>query len=83
MKQSPLKSGDCHQLPKSEPANQGMEPTGRSARLMPSVDMTSDVKGGEQLFLHLPPVFSFVYRKSRSQSDTTVDHADIRGLATT
>ena len=37
------------------------------ARLSRSVDMTSDVKDREQLFLHRPPVFSFVYRKSRSQ----------------
>ncbi len=32
-----------------------------------SVDMTSDVKGWEQLFLRLLHVLSFVYRKSRSQ----------------
>jgi len=39
------------------------------ARLSRSVDMTSDVKGWEQLFLRLPHGFSLglVYRKSRSQ----------------
>ena len=40
---------------------------GHWRRLKRSVDMTSDVKDREQLFLHRPPVFSFVYRKSRSQ----------------
>jgi hypothetical protein len=46
--------------------------------------MTSDVKGWEQLFLRLPHGFSLglVYRKSRANKPT-VDHADIRGLATT
>ena len=46
--------------------------------------MTSDVKGWELLFyvLMILPVH-VMHRKSRSQSDTTVDHADIRGLATT
>ena len=46
--------------------------------------MTSDVKGWEPLFyvlIFLPG--HFIHRKSRSQSDTTVDHADIRGVATT
>src|SRR6266700_2787775 len=38
---------------------------------------------GGNFFLHLPPVFSFLYRTSRSQEDTTVDHAAIRGLAPT
>jgi hypothetical protein len=38
-------------------------------QLKASVDMTSDVKGWEQLFLRLPHGFSLglVYRKSRSQ----------------
>jgi hypothetical protein len=37
-------------------------------RLKRSVDMTSDVKGWEPLFLRLHSVFSpFIYRKSRSQ----------------
>jgi hypothetical protein len=45
--------------------------------------MTSDVKSRKQLFLCLPHVLSLVYRKSRSQEDTTVDHADVRGLAPT
>jgi hypothetical protein len=53
-------------------------------RLRPSVDMTSDVKRGQQLFLGLHEVFlSFVHRKSRSQEDTTVNLAAIRGLMTT
>jgi hypothetical protein len=53
-------------------------------RLRPSVDMTSDVKSGQQLFLGLHEVFlSFVHRKSRSQEDTTVNLAAIRGLMTT
>jgi hypothetical protein len=43
--------------------------------------MTSDVKGWEQLFSLCLLFFSFVYRQSWSQSDTTVEHADIRGLA--
>ena len=45
--------------------------------------MTSDVKGWEQLFYVCLLFFPLPYRKSRSQEDTTVDHADIRGLATT
>ena len=45
--------------------------------------MTSDVKSGEQFFLRLHDLFSLVHRKSWSQEDTTVDPADIRGLATT
>ena len=34
-------------------------------------------------FLRLPQIFPFIYRKSRIQEDTTVDHADIRGLVPT
>jgi hypothetical protein len=45
--------------------------------------MTSDVKSREQLFYVRIMFFPLLYRKSRSQEDTTVDHADIRGLATT
>jgi hypothetical protein len=56
---------------------------GCQARLTPSVDMTSDVKGWEQLFSLCLLFFSFGYRQSWSQSDTTVEHADIRGLAPT
>src|SRR5215467_8366046 len=46
--------------------------------------MTSEVKGWEQLFyvLIFIPV-PVIHRKRRSQEKTTVDHADIRGLATT
>jgi hypothetical protein len=53
-------------------------------RLRSSVDMTSDVKSGQQLFLDLHEAFlSFVHWKSRSQKDTTIDPAAIRGLMTT
>ena len=69
-------AGDCLQPPL-------VPRSGFQQQLTPSVDMTSDVKGWEQLFLCLPHVFPFIYRKSRSQEDTTVDHADIRGLVTT
>src|SRR5712691_6801742 len=34
-------------------------------------------------FFYVFIIFSLIYRKSRSQEDTTVDHADIRGLAPT
>jgi hypothetical protein len=57
--------------------------SGFRQQLTPSVDMTSDVKGWEQLFYVRIMFFPFLYRKSRSQEDTTVDHADIRGLVTT
>jgi hypothetical protein len=50
---------------------------------MLSVDMTSDVKGRKQLFYVRIRVFSFCLWKSRSQSNTMVDHAAIRGLAPT
>jgi hypothetical protein len=45
--------------------------------------MTSDVKSWSQLFLGLHAIFSPVHRKRRSQSETTVDLAAIRGLGTT
>jgi hypothetical protein len=60
-----------------------MEPTRGSARRMPSGDMTYEVKRGERLFFRLQQVFAFVSRKRRSQEDTTVAHADSRGLAPT
>ncbi len=41
--------------------------SGYSQRLKPGVDMTSDVKSGEQLFYVCLIFFSLVYRKSRSQ----------------
>jgi len=47
------------------------------------VDMTSEVKAWEPLFLRLHHVFSLLSRKSRSQEETTVDHAAIRGLGLT
>jgi hypothetical protein len=50
---------------------------------MRSVDMTSDVKNGEQLVYVRIMFFPLLYRKSRSQEDPTVDPADIRGLAPT
>jgi hypothetical protein len=52
-------------------------------RLMPGVAMTSNVKSGLQLFYVCMIFLSSVHRKSRSQSDPTVDPAAIRGLATT
>src|SRR5580765_4231994 len=45
--------------------------------------MTSDVKSREQLFYVRSMFFPLLYRKSRSQEDTTVDHAASRGLAPT
>jgi hypothetical protein len=50
-----------------------------------SVDMTSAVQGCSKFlyFHHRCPVLHAVHRQRRSQSETTVDHADIRGLATT
>ena len=54
-----------------------------SPRLTRSVDMTSDVKGWEELFYVCLMFFPLSHRKSRSQEDTTVDHAAIRGLAPT
>ena len=45
--------------------------------------MTSDVKGWGELFFPLPPVFSLLYRQSRSQEDPTVAHAESRGWAPT
>ena len=44
--------------------------------------MAADVKGWEQLF-YVCLILSLFYRKSRSQEDTTVAHADIRGLVPT
>src|SRR5215831_12772386 len=38
---------------------------------------------GSHFFTSASCFFSLVYRKSRSQEETTVDHADIRGLAPT
>src|SRR6266511_1692696 len=51
------------------------------ARLRPSVDMTSDVKGWEPLFYVCLLFSPSLYRKSRSQEDPTVEHAALRGLA--
>ena len=70
------------------PAADCLQPTllrrcGFRQQLKAGVDMTSDGKSREQLFLRLPHIFPCIYRKSRSQEDTTVDHADIRGLGTT
>jgi hypothetical protein len=47
--------------------NQGMQATRYPRAWMPGVDMTSDVKGWEQLFRVRIIIFPFVYRKSRSQ----------------
>jgi transposase len=56
---------------------------GCQARLRPSVDMTSDVKSREQLFLRLHPIFFLYPLEEPEPVITTVDHADIRGLSTT
>ena len=47
------------------------------------VDMTSNVKSRQQLFLGLHDVFSLRASEEPEPVRTTVDHADIRGLATT
>jgi hypothetical protein len=63
-----------------------LQPTscsGFRARLTAGVAMTSNVKSGRQIFLGLHDFLSSVHRKSRSQEETTVDPAAIRGLATT
>jgi hypothetical protein len=52
-------------------------------QLKAGVDMTSDVKGCQPIFLGLHDVFPLVHRKRRSQQYATVDPADIRGLGTT
>ena len=57
--------------------------SGFRQQLKAGVDMTSDVKGWEQLFYVRIMFFPLLSRKSRSQEDTTVDHADIRGLVPT
>jgi hypothetical protein len=62
---------------------QGMEPTRRSARLRPSVDMTSAVKSWLAVVFHLLSPVDLHHRKRRSQYEATVDPADIRGLSTT
>jgi hypothetical protein len=53
-------------------AGDGTQPSlvpryGYLPRLMPGVDMTADVKRGEQLFYVCLMLFLLVYRKSRSQ----------------
>jgi hypothetical protein len=45
--------------------------------------MTSDVKSWLPMFLHFLCPVVLRHRKRRSQEETTVDHADIRGLGTT
>ena len=57
-------------LAEQPPAADALQPTlrcGFRAQLRRSVDMTSDVKGWEQLFYVRIIVFPFAYRKSRSQ----------------
>jgi hypothetical protein len=61
-------------------------PAGRyqgAPALIRGVAMTSAVKGDEELFFSLHDISPFVHGKSRSQSETTVDPAAIRGLGTT
>jgi len=74
--------------------NQGLELTASSVlvprsrfqpQLTSGVDMPSHVQMASQLFLsssHVP-ISERCHWQRRSQSDTTVDHADIRGWATT
>jgi hypothetical protein len=45
--------------------------------------MTAELKSAPQLFYVFMMFCLIVQRKSRSQSDATVDPADLRGLATT
>ena len=45
--------------------------------------MTSNVKRWLPIFLHVLPPIDSVHRKSRSQEETTVEPAAIRGLAPT
>ena len=52
-------------------------------RLMPGVDMTSNVKSGLPIFLHVLRPMNGVHRTSRSQEETTVAPAASRGLAPT
>ena len=54
-----------------------------SPRLKRSVDMTSDVKSGEQLFCVCLMFFLLGLSEEPEPVNTTVDLADIRGLATT
>src|SRR5262245_4958878 len=56
---------------------------GHWRRLRPGVDMTSNVKRWLPMFLPFLHLIDSVHRKSRSQEETTVDPADIRGLAPT
>jgi hypothetical protein len=60
--------------------NQGLEPTRYPARLMPAVDMTAAVKSWLALWSDLFSPVYICHRRRRSQSETTVDPADIRGL---
>src|SRR5215510_2927445 len=52
-------------------------------RLTHGVDMTSNVKSWLLMFLHFLCPLVLRHRKRRSQEETTVDQADIRGLGTT
>ena len=52
-------------------------------QLKAGVDMTSNVKSWLPIFFHLLHSMYLCHRKRRSQEETTVAHADIRGLITT
>ena len=76
------------------PPNQGMQATAYSLRLatlgsgfpprlMPGVDMTSDVKSREQLFYVCLMFFLLGLSEEPEPGSPTVDPADIRGLAPT
>jgi hypothetical protein len=75
-KAEPSTAPDCLQRP--------LVPRSRfRQQVSASVAMTSNVKSGPQFFYVCMIFLSSVHRKSRSQSDPTVDPAAIRGLATT
>jgi hypothetical protein len=57
--------------------------SGFRQQLKAGVAMTSNVKSWQQIFLGFHDFLSSVHRKCRSQYDTTVDPAAIRGLVTT
>jgi hypothetical protein len=63
--------------------NKGLEPPRWPARLTAGVDMTSNVKSRQQLFLGLHAGFSLRASEEPEPVRTTGDPADIRGWATT
>jgi hypothetical protein len=72
--------------PNAAPAADAVQRPLRSrfpARLSCGVDMTANVKSRQQLFLGLHDVFFLRASEEVEPVRTTVDYADIRGLATT